>query len=188
MNGCLKAVLAGLVIILLLGLGAFKLFQNFSSSVDSFPDYAKRDVVYSQYGPLIERVQSAIEASESMYDLAARLEKIPVPDELLYLTLTKEGASFDDDKIEIVDKLDVRSSSYTLIGNTGYGRLNDLPVIVIELPVNRHSIEDCLIYLRRHPSGSAPERDEVEPAETAAMFAKLPISDDRYIGVEAVAG
>lgn len=147
-----------------IGLGAFKLFQNFASAVDNFPEYAKKEAVYRQYGPLIGDVQAAIDASESMHDLAARLEKLQLPDELLYLALIKEtSSSFDEDKLEIVERIDVRSSSYTLIDGTGHGKLNDLPVIVIELPVNRHSIEECLIYLRHYPSRETPKPEQYEP-------------------------
>lgn len=164
MKGCLRLTFVLLAVFGLIGLGAFKLFQNLASSVENFPEYAKRDVVYAQYGLLIADVNEAIEAAESMHDLAARLEKLTVPDELLYLMLTKQTSdSFQKEKIEIVERINVRSSGYTLVDDTGHGTLNDLPVIVIKLPVDRHSIEDCFIYLRREPYRNTPHPEPVEP-------------------------
>lgn len=164
MKGCLKAAFVVVAVFAVIGLGAFKLFQNFASAVDDFPEYAKKEAVYRQYGPFIADVQAAIDASESMHDLAARLENLQLPDELLYLALTKETSnSFDEDKLEIVERINVSSSSYMLVEGTGHGKLNDLPVIVIELPVNRHSIEDCFIYLRHDPSQKPPKPEQDEP-------------------------
>ncbi len=56
MKGCLNVALVGVVILALLGLGAFKLFQSFTAAVDNFPDDARQDAVYAEYGPLVERV------------------------------------------------------------------------------------------------------------------------------------
>lgn len=150
MKGCLGiGLVIAAVILTLLGLGAFKLYQGYTAAIDEFPEYARRDVVYAHYNSLIESVNEIIDESQSMHDLAARLEKLTVPDELVYLTLTKQtDHSFDNDKLEIVEKFPVRSSSHTLINGTGLGKLNDVAVIVINLPVNRHSIEDCFMYLR----------------------------------------
>lgn len=149
MKGCLGAALALVLVFAAIGLGIFKLFQEVTTSVDDFPDYAKREAVYAQYGTLIDDVETAIDESESMHDLAARLEKLSAPEELLYLKLTKESDDlFDREKLEIVEKFDVMSYRQTIIDGTGHGHLNDVPVIVINLPVNRHSIEECFIYLQ----------------------------------------
>lgn len=164
MNGCLRAAFVLVGVFALIGFGVFKLFQSFTSSIEDFPEYARRDVVYAHYGSLIDEIQAAIKASESMHDLAARLEKTPMPDELLYLTLTKETSDvFEKEKLEVVERSDVQSTSYTLINDTGHGKLNDLPVIVIKLPVNRHSIEDCFIYLRHEsPQDQDQNQDPVQ--------------------------
>lgn len=170
MKGCLMAALVLVAVVSLIGLGAFKLFQNFTSAVDDFPEYAKKETVYRQYGTFIGKVQAAIDESQTMHDLAARLEKVELPDELLYLTLIKEASnSFDQDKLEIVERVEVSSSAYTLINGSGHGTINDMPVIVIQLPVDRHSIEECLIYLRYNPSRKAPEPElEEAPAPVLA--------------------
>lgn len=151
MKGCL---IATLIIVVAVALAALGFYGIYTSVTEDFPEYATREVVYARHGDLIKQVQSSIDASESKYDLAARLEKIRSPEELLYLTLTTETAgSFDDEKMEIIEKLDVSSSSYTIVNGTGYGKLNDIAVIVINLPVGRHSVEDLHIFIKYEPAG-----------------------------------
>lgn len=162
MKGCLVLGLAGAVLFALIGLGAFKMLQSFKSATENFPQYAKRDAVYARYGSLIEAIEANIEASESMHDLAARLEKLNAPDELLYLTLTREGDSFDKEKLEIVERMEVTSNSYTLINDTGHGKINGKRVIVIRLPVNRWSLEECFVYLRYQASPATPDKEKLE--------------------------
>lgn len=149
MKGCLSVGLILAVIFAMLGLGAYKLFQHFTDAVDDFPEYAKKDTVYKRHGELIAEIEAIISGSQSMYDLAARLEKMTLPDEIVYLTLIKiTEDSFTDNKIDVVKTLEITSRSQTIIDGTGFGKLNGIPVTVIRLPVNRHSIEDCFIYIR----------------------------------------
>lgn len=159
MKGCLGVGLVIAAILALIGFGAVKLFQGAIFSVENFPEYAEKDAVYARYGSFIEEVQTTIDASQSMHDLAARLEKISMPEELVYLTLIKEdGDPFDSDDLEIVKKFDVKSKQHTIINGTGYGKLNDVPVIVINVPVNRHSIEESYIYLRHDEPAPSPDQ------------------------------
>ena len=149
MKGCLSVGLILAVVFTMLGLGAYKLFQHFTDAVENFPEYAKKGAVYTRHGDLIAEVEANVAESQSMYDLAARLEKMTLPDEVVYLTLTQTTEdSFTDNKIDVVKTLEITSKSQTMIDGTGFGKLNGIPVIVIRLPVNRHSIEDCFIYIR----------------------------------------
>lgn len=158
MKGALSIGFGIVVILAVIGYGGMKLFDGLADMME-LPEYATKDAVYAQYGSLIKEVETAIEESQSFYGLAAQLEKIEMPAELVYLTLIKQDENrFDDEKIEIVKKFDFTSFQQTIHGTTGYGKLNDVPVIVINLPVNRHSIKDSYIYLKHdHPS---PIEDE----------------------------
>lgn len=155
-KGCLIAFLITTAVFVLVGFGISRLYHQ---ATEDFPDYARHEAVYEQYGELIGALQESIDVSQSRYDLAARLEKLQLPEQAAYLILTSEAADgFGEETMEVLEKTQVTSKSYTIMNGTGYGKLNGKPVVVISLPVNRHGVDDLYLFLYR------PER---VPAENA---------------------
>ncbi len=99
----------------------------------------------NEHGVLIQAVEAEIESSTSVFDLAEKLEKLLVQDEILYLEIehmpgNKSGDDdqFDDEEeLVIIGDKDSGSHSYFLRDGIGYGSRNCIDTVVVQLQVAR---------------------------------------------------
>jgi len=130
--------------LLLLTLGLLVKCTNFFyAEYENFPDYAKKEVVYKQYQGLIQSVDLAIESSDSFLSLAAQIEKVSFPQGMLRVELKHEG----EEPTIIFKTQNISSRRSVLINGSGYGRLGDTDVIIIDYPIHRYGVESCRIYI-----------------------------------------
>ena len=136
------------VIFLVLSLGALTTAgiiwggQQLYRVYRNFPDYAKREVVYAKYAPLLQDIDEAVEQSRSVNDLEANLRKIDAPENLAYLGLEDDN-NFETDLIGSTG-----SVSTFVINGSGYGQINGRDIVIIHYDVDKFSeVEDCIIYL-----------------------------------------
>jgi hypothetical protein len=142
---------AGVLLVILGSVGflAYRIYQGYRS----FPEYAKREVTYAKYDELLESIDDCIDTNDTALSLAACLETIEGPEELIYLSLERKVENrFSHDrerKIEIMNKCeDRRVFSETVINGSGYGSINGRRIIVIKYDVEKFDdIECCTIYL-----------------------------------------
>ncbi len=146
-KGCIIAVIVVACVMLffgsifaLLGLGIYK-------GVKNMPAYAKREVVYKQYADFLAAIDQAKEESTSQIDLAARLEKLEMPSEILFMGLQTENDSVSDVSIEVVKKTSWSSKSSMIINGAGYGKIDGKEILIIEYSIDKHNIEDCIMFL-----------------------------------------
>lgn len=136
----------------MLGVFAFMIYQGNKN----FPAYAEKAVLHKQYSNLITDIETSINESDTALSLAAKLEKIALPEEVIYLTLEKvSDSNFDKDNkhIDIIKKFgDSGSKSTTIINGTGYGRINGDDIVIISQPIEKiATLESYLIYLKHEP-------------------------------------
>ncbi len=136
----------------LIGLGIYR-------GVKNIPPYANREVVYKDYAEFLAAIDQAKQESTSQLDLAARLEKIEMPPELLFMGLQTENDSVSDVSIEIVKNIDWSSKSTMIINGAGYGKLDGNEILIIEYNIDKYKIEDCIIFLRPPTESSASDTE-----------------------------
>ena len=173
----LTGVISGYVF----GIGALCLFALFTQAIltifttafTNFPEHVEREVVYEKYKGLLASIDTCVADSDSVYSLAANLEKIEKPNELLYLALEQESIgtdSFDDDEedvIEITRRFQGECTARFIINGSGYGQLNGKPIIIIEYGINFPDAKHCIIYLRdTNESSSHHKGEEIKDEDT----------------------
>jgi len=125
------------------------------SSFTSFPDYAKEDVVYSKYSELIEAIDMEVANSDTVFDLAAKLEKFDYPADVVYSALKYRQR--DEDKVlEVLQRDAYGESPYStfLIGDAGYGTTTvngekKTVVIISRRCANAEYLDRYIIYMER---------------------------------------
>jgi len=104
-----KVVMLCLLLVLVtMSYCSYSIYRGFAD----FPEWAEKEVVYTRYADLITSIESEIKNANSLYDLAAKLEKLPRVSDILYM------------EIEHVPGKPV-----------GYGSRNSLDTVVIMLAV-----------------------------------------------------
>ncbi|MCM8535116.1 MAG: hypothetical protein NE334_04200 [Lentisphaeraceae bacterium] len=133
------------ILFLLVGGCAFSVYKSYKN----FPDYAQKEVVYKKYDEFLDSLDTSIKKSSSVLDLAAKIEKLNFPSNILYVGLEKDVEIGEEDMLDIVKKYkkDGYKSVFTKEG-TGYGTISGKDIIVIHYPIDKYKdIENCVIYL-----------------------------------------
>lgn len=154
MKGCLIVLGCVVAAVILVCCGiAYYVYSTYAN----FPEYAKREVVYKKYEALLDAIDETVKKSNSILDLAANLEKIDMPDELIYLALEKTGKGnlgAEKDLLEILKKFKDGSVSRMIMNGAGYGRVDGREVIIIEYEIkNFDGIDQCILYLKHTENG-----------------------------------
>ena len=178
----LTGVISGYVF----GIGALCLFALFTQAIltmfTNFPEHAEREVVYEKYKELLASIDTCVADSDSVLSLAAKLEKIEKPKELLLLALAKEepfsSDLFDEENwIGVTKRVEGECTARFMRNGSGYGQLNGKPIIIIEYDINlfvhkeggRVDIDPpltlsdakyCIIYLRDTNESSSNQKNE----------------------------
>lgn len=103
---------------------------------------------------LIAYVEAIIASESTRFQTAAKLEQLELPDDVLYLALTREVQhQFEDDVTEIAKRLDWSGRSISLFNGNGTGTLytetGDVSVIVVERDVaDRDFADEWVMYLK----------------------------------------
>lgn len=140
------------LVVLLIGKCSMSLYDG----IKNFPDYAKQEVVYKQYAQLIADLDIAIKSSTSQFSLAANIEKITSTSDIIYVGLEKNEGE------PLVVKEKVKGSRRTTTMNgSGYGSVGEQAILIIDYPVNRHGIDDCVIYIKHE----RPDNEVATPVE-----------------------
>ena len=156
-----KALIIGcgiflLLFLLMFGSCGYLIYKSYKN----YPDYAKKDVVYSKYKNLLNEIDANVAKSSTSLDLAANLQKISMPPNLEYMALDKYSSSSDFDNnnvIEIVNKLKNHSLSTTTINGAGYGSDGKNKFVIIKYPINKfNNIKSCTIYLKHTEEHQQP--------------------------------
>ncbi len=137
----LTGVIAGYIF----GIGTLCVFALFTQAIlamfTNFPEHAEREVVYEKYKELLASIDTCAADSYSVLSLAAKLEKIEKPKELLLLALAKEepfsSDLFDEENwIGVTKRVEGECTARFIINGSGYGQLNGKPIIIIEYDIN----------------------------------------------------
>ena len=146
--GCGAVLLLSFIVMGILGFVIYKSHQN-------FPEYAKSEVVYKKYDHLIKQIDDNIMKSDTALSLASNLEKMQLPNNLIYLALekTKDNDDFghnDKNIIEIIKTQDHSSRSTTIINGSGYGTIGNTKILIIDYEIEKFDdVESCIIYIKQ---------------------------------------
>ena len=156
--------LTGLITGYIFGIGILCVLALFTQAIlamfTNFPEHAEREVVYEKYKELLVSIDTCVADSDSVLSLAANLEKIEKPTELLYLALEQESIGsdpFDEEEnvIEITRRFQGECTARFIKNGSGYGQLNGKPIIIIEYGINFPDVKNCTIYLRHGDESSS---------------------------------
>lgn len=120
----------------------------FWSSVEDFPEDATPAVVLQTRQAFVDQINNVIVAGPTRFQIAANLENEPLPDDLLYLAVIKEGefGTSDDDSMEIVKRMQWSGHSWTILNGIGHGTLStasgEQQVIVIQQDIENADVGD----------------------------------------------
>ncbi len=176
LTGLITGYIFGIGVLCVFALFTQAILTMFTTAFTNFPEHVEREVVYEKYKGLLASIDTCVADSDSVYSLAANLEKIEKPNELLYLALEQESIgtdSFDDeeDVIEITRRFQGECTARFIINGSGYGQLNGKPIIIIEYDINFPDAKHCIIYLRDTNESSSHQKDEKIKDETTVQFA-----------------
>lgn len=156
-GGILSAVLISLAtigtIVLLIGMLGWWVWGK----IENFPDDARPEVVISQHQHTVDAINAIVSAETSRIQAAARLESSDLSPDLLYLALVTENDNFgfDDDKLEVVKRVEFSGHSWTIMNGAGHGTLNtdsgDLPVLLIKQDIDNPEIGEHWLAMFPRP-------------------------------------
>ena len=148
-----KGVMLCLFIVLItMSYCSYSIYRGFAD----FPEWAKKEVVYTRYADLIASIESEIKHADSLYDLAAKLEKLPYASEIQYMEIEHvPGKSEEDDdpfaeeeELVVIDD-EASSHNHFLSDSVGYGNRNGLDTVVVLLEVGHlQNVNHVLFHLR----------------------------------------
>jgi len=137
-------ILALVILVVLLLLSTCTYF--FIKKTTDFPDYAKREIVFSKYSKLIDAVKSGIVNADSKQQLLDTFDNINYPEGTARV-LIEDG----DDNIVIRNRTAAGSTHKFIINGSGYGHLDNTPVIYITYPIDRFELDDLEIAIEYDP-------------------------------------
>jgi hypothetical protein len=140
--------------VLLVGKCSHGVYTSVSEGFENFPGYAKKEVMYKKYNNLLSSIDEAVKQSDSYLSLAAKLEKIKKPDELIYFFLKSKNESR-----ALVKKFKGSRSSKVLINGTGYGQVDGQHIVIIDYPVNQYGVKSCLMYFLDRQKGNKTSKN-----------------------------
>lgn len=154
-SGSRVVVLCLLLLLVTMSYCSYSIYRGFAD----YPAWAEKEVVYNKHADLIASVEAEIKASESLYDLAAKLEKLPRASEILYMEIEHVPGKNeeDDDPFEEEEELVViddgaTSQSHFISHGVGYGSRNGVETIVIMLTVEHlPKVNHVLFHLLYQP-------------------------------------
>ncbi|MDD7986693.1 hypothetical protein PQO01_17225 [Lentisphaera marina] len=146
------------IFFIMAGACAFGIYKSHKN----FPEYAKKDVLYTKYKDYLSEIDHELQESSSALDFAARLEKLNHPDEVIYLCIEKERDIHDhsnkSDEIEIIKKFESGSKSTYTSNGTGYGSINDQDIVIIRHDISSiKGLDKCVIYFN-HEADAKPDK------------------------------
>jgi len=141
------AVLFLLIILFGLSFCTLKTYRAYKE----FPEWAERSVVFAEYATTINIAQAEIDQATSQFDLAARIEKSSLAQSVLYLEINP--ASDEDPFVEelvVIGKETYGSKSHFMKHGAGYGNLDSLETVVVELEVEKLAeVESVVFHISR---------------------------------------
>ena len=163
------------VMILLVGKCSHSVYTNVSKGFENFPEYAKKDVIYRKYNALLASIDKAVEQSDSYLSLAAKLEKLPKPDDVIYFSIERHQANSLDDteRMVLIKKIKAGNISKILINGTGYGQVDGQNILIIDYPVNQYNVKSCLVYFVDKQAKNSEAVPKKQP--TSLFKTRLPL-------------
>ena len=108
-----------------------------------FPDYASVEVMTEKYQPLIDDIDSQIDAGSSTLSIGANLESIAYPENTVYVAMV------DNDSEHIFVKgSEGGSRSLIIQDGFGYGTLDGVDMVIITRPINKAELKDVIVYIK----------------------------------------
>ena len=150
--GCLVIVF----IIVVLGIGSC-VYMIYSEVMD-IPEYAKKEVIYSEYKDLISDVDDTVSSSKDLLALASLLRKKDYPENILYLKIEEENnkSGQDNQTVEILKIFNWTSHGFSIVNGAGYGSLTNSAgvkkkIIIIDRVVSNQKGKtiNYVIYIER---------------------------------------
>jgi len=115
-------------------------------SAENFPDDVRPEIVLASHQQFVDSIDSVIVDNPSFYQVAAKLENLSFPEELIYLAIYNEpedGFGMDEAK-PVVQKVQWSGHSTSIMNGTGHGTLDteqgEMSIIVIERPIDNAAI------------------------------------------------
>ena len=80
----------------------------------ALPYYGEKEYITARYGELINTFKQAAQSNVSLFSFAAAIEKMSLPNEVVYFAISKDG-----EKTEVIKKIEW--SGYSSVVSNGYG-------------------------------------------------------------------
>jgi len=149
-----KVVMLCLLLVLVtMSYCSYSIYRGFAD----FPEWAEKEVVYTRYADLIASIEAEIKKSDSLYDLAAKLEKIPHASDILHMEIEHLPGKHEEDddpfaeeeELVVIDD-NASSHSHFLSDSVGYGNRNGLDTVVIMLEVEHLPTVNHVLFHLEH--------------------------------------
>ncbi len=152
-SGSKVLMLCLLLVLVTMSYCSYSIYRGFAD----FPEWAEREVVYSRYADLIASIESEIKNSDSLYDLAAKLEKVPHASDILHMEIEHVPGKHEEDDDPLAEEeelvvIDDNASTHShfLSDSVGYGNRNGIDTIVIMLNVKHLSNVNHVLFHLEH--------------------------------------
>jgi len=121
--------------------------SGFVSDFFSNEDQPRIDATVAKHQLLIESIENIIATEDSKFQVAAKLEKLDLPEDVLYLALSNDVEhKFEPEVTEILRRIDWNSHSISTFNGTGqgtlYANLIDQEVIVVKRDIEGRPFAD----------------------------------------------
>ena len=146
----LCVVLSASIVTGIICYGGYHIYERFQN----FPQYAQREVTYKKYELLLKDIDACVGKNNTVLSLAACLERIHTPDELMYFALERDvginGKSDEGKRINIVrNYTESCSQDITVKNGSGYGNIGEQKIIVSHYDIKKfEEIKRCILYMR----------------------------------------
>ena len=148
MKGCLTAVAILLVVIAGGGLFIWLNWDTVSTKMTEFtesfemPEHGKKEYIDKDYGEFLRSLDAAAENENSLMSFGAALEKIKLPDNIVYIEINK-----GDDKTEVFKKYSWSSTSTFIMGGYGAGTIGGVKVMLYKNEGPWDYMDNFIVYI-----------------------------------------
>jgi len=147
----MKTIIA---IVLILVVGSISMCDySVYKLIADIPEEAQVENLNRRYAELIEKLDHAIQSSESVLSLAALLEKIEYPEDTIYVEMAYIGKDSEDSEaksIVVIDQIRARGNKFRAIVNGGgYGRTGNENYLILQHPLKKYEFEHIELRFKR---------------------------------------
>ena len=117
------------------------------------PYYGESEYILMHYADLLDSLETAATNSHSLFQFAAEIENLTLPDEIIYVAIEK-----GDEETPVIRKLEWSGQSTMVVGNFGAGSFNSsnekVQFSIYQSSGSWDYMDRYIVYIR-HSSGLA---------------------------------